>query len=66
MIGSKIRKKFPTGYFEGTVVSFKKPYYMVHYTDGDKEGEKCFQIEDEIACLLGAILIKKLNLAAIL
>lgn len=37
-IGTKIRREFPGyGFFEGTVVDYKKPFYRVVYPDGDSE-----------------------------
>jgi len=37
-IGTKIKREFPGyGFFDGTVVEYKKPYYRVVYPDGDSE-----------------------------
>jgi hypothetical protein len=37
-IGTKIKREFPGyGFFEGTVVEYKKPFYRVVYPDGDSE-----------------------------
>ena len=37
-IGTKIKREFPGyGFYEGTVVAYKKPFYRVVYPDGDSE-----------------------------
>ena len=36
-IGTCIRKEFEEGLFKGIVVSYKEPYYVVKYDDGDAE-----------------------------
>jgi hypothetical protein len=37
-IGTKIKREFPGfGFYDGTVVEYKKPYYRVVYPDGDSE-----------------------------
>ena len=38
LIGKKIIKNFGIqGVFVGVIMSWKHPYFTVHYTDGDKE-----------------------------
>lgn len=38
MIGRHVRKSFGNqGIFDGTVKSYKQPYFMIHYDDDDRE-----------------------------
>ena len=37
IVGQRVGRDFETGYFEGEVASYKKPWWKVVYDDGDKQ-----------------------------
>ena len=57
LIGAELVKNFESDVdhlmhpFHGTVVSFKRPYYKVVYTDGDEEEMSAAQVREHLASL---------------